>query len=196
MAHYSKSQFFVQKFNFDKTPTFSRVFHPKIFLTIFLVKSKLSTAKKSKTTTFSWVFHPNFFWQFFSWNQSCQQLKSPKSQHFHEFFTQKSTIFTGSQSWIFGQKMKISNSVLNLQMTFQPFNKVQCAFTIFLAQQQFYGQFKWPWHKIVVALASHRYQRSSAFSQMEPCNNCLLHNRHLWCFSFISWMECQFSIPI
>ena len=29
-----------------------------MFLTIFLVKSKLSTAKKSKTTTFSRVFHP------------------------------------------------------------------------------------------------------------------------------------------
>ena len=27
----SKSQIFVQKFNFDKTPTFSRVFHPKFF---------------------------------------------------------------------------------------------------------------------------------------------------------------------
>jgi len=27
-------------------------------LTIFLVKSKLSTAKKSKTATFSRVFHP------------------------------------------------------------------------------------------------------------------------------------------
>ena len=57
-AHYSKSQIFVQKFNFDKPPTFSRVFHPKLFLAIFLVKSKLSTAKKSKTTTFSRVFHP------------------------------------------------------------------------------------------------------------------------------------------
>ena len=30
-SHYSKSQIFVQKFNFDKTPTFSRVFHPKFF---------------------------------------------------------------------------------------------------------------------------------------------------------------------
>ena len=57
-SHYSKSQIFVHKFNFDKTPTFS------------------------------WVFHPKFFWQFFSWNQSCQQLKSPKPQHFHEFFNQ------------------------------------------------------------------------------------------------------------
>ena len=37
-THYSKSQIFVQKFNFDKTPTFSRVFHSKFFLTIFLVK--------------------------------------------------------------------------------------------------------------------------------------------------------------
>ena len=84
MSHYSKSQIFVQKFNFDKTPTFSRVFHP-IFLTIFLVKSKLSTAKKSKTTTFSRVLH--------------QKKK-------------KSKIFSGNQSWIFGQKMKISNSVI------------------------------------------------------------------------------------
>ena len=33
-AHYSKSQIFVQKFNFDhfdKTPTFSRGFSPKFF---------------------------------------------------------------------------------------------------------------------------------------------------------------------
>ena len=30
-SHYSKSQIFVQKFNFDKTPTFSRVFHPIFF---------------------------------------------------------------------------------------------------------------------------------------------------------------------
>ena len=29
--HYSKSQIFVQKFNFDKTPTFSRVFHQIFF---------------------------------------------------------------------------------------------------------------------------------------------------------------------
>ena len=57
------------------------------------------------------LFH-EFFWQFFSWNQSCQQLKSPKPQHFHEFFPpKKSTIFSGNQSWIFGQKIKISNTV-------------------------------------------------------------------------------------
>ena len=34
-------------------------FFTQIFLAIFLVKSKLSTAKKPKTTTFSRVFHPN-----------------------------------------------------------------------------------------------------------------------------------------
>ena len=50
-------------------------------------------------------FLPNFFWHFFSWNQSCQQLKSPKPQHFHEFFTPKNWQF----SWeikvdFFGQK--------------------------------------------------------------------------------------------
>ena len=30
-SHYSKSQIFVQKINFDETTTFSRVFHPKFF---------------------------------------------------------------------------------------------------------------------------------------------------------------------
>ena len=35
------------------------------------------------------TFSPKFVWQFFSWNQSCQQLKSPKPQRFHEFFTPK-----------------------------------------------------------------------------------------------------------
>ena len=30
-THYSKSQIFVQKFNFDKTPTFSRVLHQIFF---------------------------------------------------------------------------------------------------------------------------------------------------------------------
>ena len=68
-AHYSKSQFFVQKFNFDNTPTFSCL----------------------------------MFWQFFSWNQSCQQLKSPKTQHFHEFFTK---FFFGN----FSREMKVVNS--------------------------------------------------------------------------------------
>ena len=84
LTHYSKSQIFVQKFDFDKTPTFSR------------------------------VFHPNFFDQFFSWNQSCQQLKSPEPQHFHEFFTPKNRqFFSGNQSRIFGQKMKISKWFCN-----------------------------------------------------------------------------------
>ena len=73
VSHYSKSQIFVQKFNFDKTPTFSRVFHRK------------------------------FFWQYFSWNHSCQQLKSPKPRHFHEFFTQ--IIFDN-----FSREIKVVNS--------------------------------------------------------------------------------------
>ena len=53
-----KVKFFVQNCNFDQTPNIFTSFSPKIFLTIFLVKTKLSTAKKSKTTTFSRVFHP------------------------------------------------------------------------------------------------------------------------------------------
>ena len=58
-------------------------FSPKIFLTIFLVKSKLSTAKKVQHRSIFTSFSPKTIWQFFS----------------------------GNQSWIFRQKMKISNSV-------------------------------------------------------------------------------------
>ena len=46
-THYSKSQIFVQKFNFDKTPTFSRVFQP-IKSTIFFGKSKLNFWTKNE----------------------------------------------------------------------------------------------------------------------------------------------------
>ena len=85
---------FCQKIQFWQYHNIFTSFPPKLFLTILLVKSKLSTAKKSRTKIFSRVFHPKFFWQFFSWNQSCQQLKSPKPQHFHEFFTQKNRQFS------------------------------------------------------------------------------------------------------
>ena len=49
---------FCPKIQFWQNPNVFESFLPKFFLTIFLVKSKLSTAKKSKTTTFSWVFYP------------------------------------------------------------------------------------------------------------------------------------------
>ena len=41
-----KVNFFVQKFNFDKTPTFSRVFHPIFFFDNFSreIKVVMSTA--------------------------------------------------------------------------------------------------------------------------------------------------------
>ena len=65
ISHYSKSQIFVQKFNLTKPQHFHK------------------------------FFTQIFFWQFFSWNQSCQQLKSPKPQHFHEFFTKKIDNFLG-----------------------------------------------------------------------------------------------------
>ena len=85
--HFSKSQIFVQKFNFDKTPTFSRVFH-----------------------------HKNF-WLFFWWNQSCQQLKNPKPQHFHEFFTPKKSTFFDFKLLNFARAYsfwKVSNFFLSL----------------------------------------------------------------------------------
>ena len=48
----------IRKVNFLSKNLILMSFSPKIFLTNFLVKSKLSTAKKSKTTTFSRVFPP------------------------------------------------------------------------------------------------------------------------------------------
>ena len=74
ISHYSKSQIFVQKFNLTS-------FSPKTFLTIFLVKSRLSIAKKSKTAAFSRVFTQNistFFLgksklNFWTKNEDCKQ---------------------------------------------------------------------------------------------------------------------------
>ena len=72
---FEKSNFF-PKIQFWQTPNIFTSSSPQNFLIIFLVKSKLSTAKKSKTTTLPRIIHPK-----------------------------KSTIISGNQSWIFGQKM-------------------------------------------------------------------------------------------
>ena len=80
---------FLSKNSILTKPQYFHEFFTQIFLTNFLVKSKLSTAKKPKCTTFSRIFHPK-----------------------------KSTIFSGNQNWIFGQKMKISNSVLPYSIHF------------------------------------------------------------------------------
>ena len=55
----------------------------------------------TKPQHFHEFFTQFFFFQFFSWNQSCQQLKSPKLQHFHEFFTPKIYYFYGKSKLIF-----------------------------------------------------------------------------------------------
>ena len=49
---------FLSKNSILTKPQHFHEFFTKMFLTIFLVKSKLSTAKKPKTTTFSRVFSP------------------------------------------------------------------------------------------------------------------------------------------
>ena len=59
-----------------------------LFHTIQKVKFLSKKSILTKPQHFHEFFTQFFFWQFFSWNQSCQQLKSPKPQHFHEFFTQ------------------------------------------------------------------------------------------------------------
>ena len=75
----------------------------------FLGKSKLSTTKKCKTTTFSRVFHPK-----------------------------KIDIFSRNQSWIFGQKLKISNSVAltHLLLTFKNWRQEWTKETSFMILKQ------------------------------------------------------------
>ena len=67
-----------------------RVENPVFFPLSHTIRKVKFLSKNSILTTpqlFHEFFHPNLFWQFFSWNQSCQELKWPKPQHFHEFFT-------------------------------------------------------------------------------------------------------------
>ena len=97
LTHYSKSQIFVQRFNFDKTIFTS--FSPQFFLTIFLVKSKLSTAKKSKTTTFSRVFHQNFFLTIFLVKSKLSTAKKSKTVQNPNIFTSFSPQKNRQFSW-------------------------------------------------------------------------------------------------
>ena len=99
------AQFFLQllKSSLVLCPYFSIGSH-----TILKVKFLSKNSILNKPQHFREFFTQIFFWQFFSWNQSCQQLKSPKPQHFHEFSPKANLqFFSGNQSWIFGQKMKI-----------------------------------------------------------------------------------------
>ena len=70
-------------------------------------------------------FPPKLFWQFFSWNQSCQQLRSPKPQHFHEFFILKNRQFLRKikvefldKKWRFRTVWKYSEKIANLNWIF------------------------------------------------------------------------------
>ena len=71
-----------------KPQHFHEFFHQNFFLTIFLVKSKLSTAKKSKTTTFSRVFHQNFFLTIFLVKSKLWTAKKSKTGALSRVFTQ------------------------------------------------------------------------------------------------------------
>ena len=69
LRHTIRKVKFLSKNSILTKPKHFHDFFIQIFLTIFLVKSKLSTAKKYKTTTFSRVFHPKKL-TIFSENQS------------------------------------------------------------------------------------------------------------------------------
>ena len=90
---FEKSNFY-PKFQFWQNSNILTSFSLKYFLTIFLVKSKLSTAKKSKSTTFSRVFHPKFFWQIFLVKSKLSTAKKSKFTTFSQVFIPKNRQFS------------------------------------------------------------------------------------------------------
>ena len=94
---------FLSKNSILTKPQHFHKFFTKSFLTIFLVKSKLSTAKKSKTTTFSRVFHPkidNFlgksklnFWTRNEDFEQCVQNRSRPLEMTSSFLSKLCNIF-------------------------------------------------------------------------------------------------------
>ena len=168
-----KSQLFVQTFNFDKTPPFSRVFHPK------------------------------FFWQFFSWNQSCQQLKSPKPQQFHEFFTQKIDNFFGKSKLNFWTKneyfeqcvMQAENSFKNVVLA----PKIQNIFFFFSALKNVCLDKFWSLNllqkqllKIVLYQTTKPTKHHPEFFPLRPFNNriCQIKTYVSWCCK-LSMASCR-----
>ena len=105
LIHTIRKVKFLSKYSILTKPQHFHEFFTQIFLTIFLVKSKLSTAKKSKTTTFSRVFHPKFFLTIFLVKAKLSKAKkSPIPQHFRKFFIQKIDNFLGKSKLNFWTK--------------------------------------------------------------------------------------------
>ena len=99
-----KKSIFCPKSQFWQPPKIFTIFSPKFFLTIYLVKSKLSTAKKFKTTTFWRVFHPPKKSTIFLVKSKLSTARKSKNTTFSRVFLfhpKKSTIISGNQSWIF-----------------------------------------------------------------------------------------------
>ena len=96
LIHTIRKVKFLSKNSILTKPHHFTSFSPKFFLTIFLVKSKLSTAKKSKTTTFSRVFHPKKidflgksklnFWTKNEDFKQCDALRAVRGRQFFEEF--------------------------------------------------------------------------------------------------------------
>ena len=93
----------------------------KIFYECFVTKTYTSTLFKNLNFCPKIQFRQKpqhfheFFTQFFSWNQSCQQLRSPNPQHFHEFYTPKKIDnFLGKSKLNFWTKMKICESLIKI----------------------------------------------------------------------------------
>ena len=116
-SHYSKSQIFVQKFNFDKNPNIFTSFSPNFFFSIFLVKSKLSTAKKFKTTTLSRVFHPIVFDNFLVKSKLSTVKKSETTTYSRVFHPKKIDNSLGKSKLNFWTKNEDFEQCATMQIT-------------------------------------------------------------------------------
>jgi len=103
------------------------------------------------------TLHLSFIFQ----NQDCQELKSPKPQYFHEFFTQKIDNFLGKSKLNFlGQKMKISKTVVTLMMMSQ-FNALK-----FVSCRKTFVYKNFCWQLIDSVILRHCRNKKKSFSQL------------------------------
>merc|ERR1712004_91188 len=109
-----KVKFLSKNSSLTKLHHFHEFFTKKV-LTIFLVKSKLSTAKKSKTATFSRFFHPKKIDNFLGksklnyWTKN-GDLEQCDSVVIHNFHGSNKGCLSDDDSWIGSISISIADS--------------------------------------------------------------------------------------
>ena len=150
---------FCPKIQFWPNPNIFTSFSPKIFLTIFLVKSKLSSAKKSKTTTFSQDFHPK---QFNNFSREIKVEFLDKNVDFEQcehrvFIFRPFRIYEGCSALIIRQTFSLVLAMVT-QNVFAPFHVIGLLSNFcFWFSDRF---FSFDWNCLMACTISHRVKLS------------------------------------